>query len=50
MPPASPTPSPQGLQRQGLPAVCVVPPDAPAMFRQEGVSGASENWSGASHH
>jgi hypothetical protein len=26
-----------GLQRQGIPAVCVVPPDAPAVFRHEGV-------------
>ena len=26
-----------GLQRQGLPAVCVVPSDAPAVFRHEGV-------------
>ena len=25
------------LQRQGLPAVCVVPSDAPAVFRHEGV-------------
>ena len=23
-----------GLQRQGIPAVCVVPPDVPALFRQ----------------
>ena len=26
-----------GLQRQGIPAVCVVPPDAPVVFRHEGV-------------
>ena len=26
-----------GLQRQGIPAVCVVPPDAPAVFRHQGV-------------
>jgi hypothetical protein len=26
-----------GLQRQGIPAVCVVPPDSPAVFRHQGV-------------
>jgi hypothetical protein len=26
-----------GLQRQGIPVVCVVPPDAPAVFRHQGV-------------
>ena len=26
-----------GLQRQGITAVCVVPPDAPAVFHHEGV-------------
>jgi hypothetical protein len=25
------------LQRDGIPAVCVVPPDAPAVFRHEGM-------------
>jgi hypothetical protein len=26
-----------GLQRQGIPAVCVVPPESPAVFRHQGV-------------